>query len=139
MDNRRPRNVESRETAVRQRRYTPPSTLPTPNQQDGYKYRWVRTSMMGVADPSNVSTRFREGWEPVKMEDHPELKLSGVSGIPDGGNIEIGGLTLCKIPDEFVAQRSEYYSQVSQDQVKSVEQNYMRENDRRMPKFSERG
>ena len=138
MDNRRPRNSDSRENNERQLRWAPPSALPTPNPQDGYKFRWIRTSLMGNADPTNVSTRLREGWEPVKIEDHPELKLSTIVGATNTGNVEIGGLTLCKIPEEIVKQRNDYYLQVNRDQIKSVEQNYLRENDRRMPKFSER-
>ena len=138
MDNRRPRNFESRENGERAKRWVPPSTLPTPNEQDGYKFRWVRNSLMGAADPTNVSARFREGWEPVKMEDHPELMLNAVPGAASSGNVEIGGLTLCKMPSEMVEQRNEYYQQINRDQMQSVEQSFMRENDRRMPKFSER-
>jgi len=88
---------------------------------------------MGNTDPTNVSARFREGWEPVKAEDHPELMLAQTSG-----NVEIGGLALCKMPSEMVDQRNSYYQQINRDQMESVEQSYMRENDRRMPKFSER-
>lgn len=138
MDNRRPRNFDTRENNERVRQWVPPSTLPVPEAQDGYNFRWVRTSLMGAADPTNVSARFREGWEPVKMEDHPELKLSAVPGASTSGNVEVGGLTLCKMPTEMVAQRNAYYEQINRDQMQSVEQSYMRESDRRMPKFSER-
>jgi hypothetical protein len=137
MDNRRPRSFEARENTERNKSWQPPSVLPTPNPVDGYTFRWVRTSLMGAADHTNVSARFREGWEPVKLSDHPELKLFTV-GTPDGSNVEVGGLTLCKMPSEFVQQRASYYSERNRDQLESVEQSYMRENDRRMAKFSER-
>jgi len=133
MDNRRPRSLDNRETTERKKSWTPPSTLPNPNQQDGYSFRWIRASLMGAADPTNMSARLREGWEPVKAEDHPELMLSQTSG-----NVEVGGLTLCKMPNEMVEQRNEYYEKINRDQMSSVEQNYMRESDRRVPKFSER-
>jgi hypothetical protein len=42
------------------------------------------------------------------------------------------------MPSEFVQQRASYYSERNRDQLESVEQSYMRENDRRMAKFSER-
>jgi len=138
MDNRRPRNFDVRENNERVKQWVPPSTLPVPTAQDGYNFRWVRTSLMGAADPTNVSARFREGWEPVRMEDHPELKLSAVPGAPSSGNVEVGGLTLCKMPVEMVEQRNAYYQQINRDQMQSVEQSYMRDSDRRMPKFSER-
>ena len=35
---------------------------------------------------------FREGWTPVKAEDHPELMLSSDVGSQFEGNIEVGGL-----------------------------------------------
>jgi hypothetical protein len=138
MDNRRPRNFDSRENNERVKQWVPPSTLPTPNAQDGYKFRWVRTSLMGAADPTNVSARFREGWEPVKMEDHPELMLASIPGGKESGNVEVGGLTLCKMPTEIVDQRNSYYQQHNRYHKETAEQTYMRESDRRMPKFSER-
>jgi hypothetical protein len=138
MDNRRPRNFEARENTERNRSWKPPSVLPTPEPIEGYKFRWVRTSLMGAADPTNVSARFREGWEPVKLSDHPELKLYAFGNVSEGSNVEIGGLTLCKMPTAMVEERNEYYLQRNRDQMESVEQSYMRENDRRMAKFSER-
>jgi hypothetical protein len=51
---------------------------------------------MGTADPSNTSAKFREGWEPVKAEDHPELMHHADPTSKFKGNIEIGGLLLCK-------------------------------------------
>lgn len=137
MDNRRPRNFEAREATERKKTWAPPSLLPVPTEQPGWKFRWIRTSLMGTADPKNVSARFREGWEPVKLADHPELMLTpNLEG--NNGNVEVGGLTLCKIPEEVVQQRKDYYSGVSRQQMESVEQSFMRENDRRMAKFSER-
>jgi hypothetical protein len=43
------------------------------------------------------------------------------------------------MPTAMVEERNEYYLQRNRDQMESVEQSYMRENDRRMAKFSERG
>jgi hypothetical protein len=133
MDNRRPRSLDNRETTERKKSWTPPSILPEPTKQDGYSFRWIRASLMGASDPTNMSARLREGWEFVKAEDHPELMLGQTSG-----NVEVGGLILCKMPNEMVEERNEYYQKINRDQMNSVEQSYMRENDRRMPKFSER-
>jgi hypothetical protein len=36
---------------------------------------------MNEADNLNVSSKMREGWEPVKLADHPEMKLM-VDKIP---------------------------------------------------------
>jgi hypothetical protein len=77
----------------------------------------------------------REGWEPVKAADHPELMLMGNEKT---GNVEIGGLMLCKMPEENVSARNAYYESESRAQMDSVDNHYMRNNDPRMPLFSER-
>jgi hypothetical protein len=93
---------------------------------------------MGTADPSNTSAKFREGWEPVKAEDHPELMHMADPTSKFKGNIEIGGLLLCKAPEELMKQRDDYYAQQAKAQIQSVDNNFMRLNDERMPLFNER-
>ena len=94
--------------------------------------------MMGKDDPTNISGKLREGWEPVKASEHPEIRLFNVgqSRIPD--SIEVGGLLLCKTPVEFTEQRDAYYRQQAEAQMQSVDNTFMRENDPRMPMFKER-
>jgi hypothetical protein len=53
-------------------------------------------------------------------------------------NIEIGGLLLCKAPAELMKQRDDYYARQAQSQMQSVDNNFMRLNDERMPLFNER-
>jgi hypothetical protein len=107
--------------------------LPEANQEAGYKYRWVRTATQGAIDNTNVSSKFRQGWEPVKASEHPEVTVLKDRNSQFTDNIEIGGLLLCKAPDEIVNERNAYYKQVSDNQVESVDSNFMRENDPRMP------
>jgi hypothetical protein len=76
----------------------------------------------------------REGWEPVRAEDHPELLLQGNSN----GNVELGGLMLCKMPTDRVEARNQYYENHAQAQMDSVDNSYLRNNDPRMPMFSEK-
>ena len=137
-DNRTPRELESRENFQRIKEWQPPQTLPTPNPQPGWEFRWIRTSMIGVSDPTNVSAKLREGWEPVKAADHPELMYSPESNGRFKDNVEVGGLLLCKIPSEFLKQRSAYFNKQTQAQMDSVDNNFMKTNDPRMPLFSER-
>jgi hypothetical protein len=56
----------------------------------------------------------------------------------NSGNVEIGGLMLHKMPKEFVDQRNAYYDKFTRDQTASVDSTLMKENDPRMPLFSER-
>ena len=137
-DNRLAREVESRESTQRKQQWTPPQTLPEPEPQAGWVFRWIRTSIMGVADPSNTSAKFREGWEPVKAEDQPKLMMQADPNSRYKGNIEIGGLLLCKAPEELMKQRDDYYNNQAKAQIQSVDNNFMRLNDERMPLFNER-
>jgi hypothetical protein len=54
------------------------------------------------------------------------------------GGIEIGGLLLCRIPEEFLQQRMRHFDAQNKAQMESVDNAYLSENDRRMQKFSER-
>ena len=100
-ENRLAREIESRESTQRKMQWTPPQVLPSPKEQPGWVFRWIRTSMMGQADPTNTSAKLREGWEPCKAEDHPELMLQADPNSKFKGNIEIGGLLLCKAPEDL--------------------------------------
>lgn len=132
------RELESREKTKRPAKWAPPQLLPDPKPEPGYTYRWIRTSTLNSADPANVSSKLREGWEPVKASDHPEIRLFGGQSGHFKDSIEIGGLLLCKIPSEFMEQRGEYYGSQAESQMNSVDNNFMRENDPRMPLFKER-
>jgi hypothetical protein len=137
-ENRLTREVENRESAQRKMAWTPPQTLPEPEPQEGWVFRWIRTSIMGQADPSNTSAKFREGWEPVKASEQPTLMMQADPNGRFKDNIEIGGLLLCKAPAELMKQRDGYYTQQAKAQIQSVDNNFMRLNDERMPLFSEK-
>ena len=98
-------------------------------------YRWVATHVLGQAEPTNVSRKMRDGWEPVKAEDHPELMIEGNAKT---GNVEIGGLMLCKMVAERARARDDYYDRQAQNQMESVDNHFMRNNDPRMPLFADR-
>ena len=133
MDKRTPRESETRETTSRKKSWAPPTVLPEPTKKDGWRYRWIRTSTLNNNDNTNVSSKFRQGWEPVKAEEHPEITVMRDRNSDFKENIEVGGLLLCKAPEETMAERDEYYRDVAQSQMVSVENNFMRENDPRMP------
>lgn len=132
-ENRTPRELETTEQFTRGESWKPAALLPEFKEQPGWKYRWIRTSMAGTADAMNVSSKMREGWEPVKLADHPEMHLFVDPNSRFKDNIEIGGLLLCKIPEEFVKQRSRYYQNATQAQTEAVDNSFMKENDARMP------
>lgn len=129
---------QSREQEERPKVWQPASTLPEPDKQPGYTYRWVRVSTLGQHDARNISAALREGWEPVSIEEQPQFKFMVDPDSRFKDNIEVAGLLLCKVPEEFMEQRRAHFEQLTQAQNESVDNNFMRENDPRMPLFTER-
>jgi len=132
------RDMTNREVTERPKQWMPPDLLPEPDKEAGYTYRWIRVSMLNNADPRNISSKMREGWEPVTLEEQPKFKLLANPNGQWKDNIEIGGLLLCKIPTEFVEQRKQHYDNITNQQAEAVDSSLMRQSDARMPLFSER-
>ena len=137
-ENRLSRELDTRAKAERPKSWMPPQLLPDPIPEEGYVYRWIRISTLGANDPINVSSKLREGWEPVKASAHPEIQLMGTGSGRFPDSIEIGGLMLCKTPKEFTEQRNEFYQRQADGNMQAVDNNFMRESDPRMPMFKER-
>ena len=138
-ENRNSRELDLRQSNERVKSWAPPTLLPVPAPQDGYAFRWIRVSTMNQADPTNLSAKLREGWEPVKLSDHPELHLYGTDTSEKfKDNVVVGGLMLCKTPRELVEQRNAFYQNQTDMQTQSVDNNFMRESDPRMPLFRDR-
>jgi hypothetical protein len=141
-ENRKARELENRDATTRTEGWTPPQTLPEPNPVPGWKFKYIRVSYMGANDATNVSTRFREGWEPVKASEVPEIMYmkdnNPNSQFKD--NVEIGGLLLCKMPEERVNARRKYYENMNKAQMEGVDNSFMRERDGRsnMEVFSDK-
>jgi hypothetical protein len=132
------RDLASRVAAERPKQWSPPTLLPDPKPQDGWAYRWIRLAVYGQNDPTNISAKFREGWEPVRASDHPEVMVYSDTEGRFKDNIVVGGLMLCKTPIEFVQQRDAYIQKQTDGQMKSVDNSFMRENNPKMPLFNER-
>jgi hypothetical protein len=132
------REIETRDKSERPQQWAPAELLPEPVKIPGYRYHWVRISTLGAADPRNLSAKLREKWEPVPMEEQPEMQLLIDPNSRFKDNIEIGGLLLCKTPEEFVIQRNAFYAKQTDAQAEAVDNNLMRQSDARMPLFSER-
>ena len=135
---REPREFDTRAIYERPTQWQQPELLPEPDKQAGYNYRWIRVANLNTADPRNMSAKLREGWEPVRVEEQPRFQLlvDPTSRFKD--NIEIGGLLLCKTPEEFVNQRNTHYQKQAENQMESVDNTLMRQSDSRMPLFKER-
>jgi hypothetical protein len=128
----------SRETVeTRNKPWTPPSSLDAPPAPKGFKHRWIRTESLGFMDTGNVSKKLREGWVFVRAEevknqlgdhDYPVVREGQYQGL-----IGVGGLVLARIPEEIVEQRKKYFDNITSDQVKSVDNDILREQRPEMP------
>ena len=140
MADRKPREATSRAKTQRRKPWAPPSKLEAPEAPAGFQHRWVRTALRGEDDKTNVHAKMREGWEPVRADEYPDL-AENYPVIEEGKNagvIGVGGLMLCRIPEETVEERTDYYREQTRNQMKAVEENLMREQHPSMPIHSDR-
>ena len=132
---RTPREASTRAKTQRRKPWAPPSKLEAPKAPAGYTHRWIRTSLRGEDDKINVSSKLREGWEPVRADEYPDMEGTYPT-IEDGqhaGVIGVGGLMLARIPEETVQERTEYFREQTRTQMDAVDQNLMREQHPSMP------
>jgi hypothetical protein len=140
MADRTTRESTSRAKTTRRKPWTPPSKLAAPEAPAGYKHRWIRTSIRGEDDRTNVSAKLREGWEPVRADEYPDLadQFPTIDEGRNAGVIGVGGLMLARIPEETVEERTEYYREQTRNQMKAVDDNLMREQHPSMPIHNDR-
>ena len=128
------RASQSREQTKRRTTWTPPSSLDAPPAPDGFRYRWIRAEVVGFQDTKNITGRLREGYELVRSEevenasDYPVLEEGKYKGV-----IGVGGLLLAKVPIEIAKQRQDYMTRRHEDRNDAVENDLMKEQDKRMP------
>ena len=128
------RASQTRSKSERPKVWVPPSSLDAPPAPDGFRYRWIRAESVGFQDTKNIASRLREGYELVRAEevdnaaDYPVLDEGRYKGV-----IGVGGLLLAKVPIEIAKQRQEYMTRRHADRSEAVNNDLMRESDKRMP------
>jgi len=130
---RTPRTADTREKETRRKPWAPPSVLDAPPAPEGYKHRWVRASIRGEEDKGNVFNRLRQGYEPVRAEEHPEYQAPTIDDGKHAGVIGNGGLILTRVPVETAHERTEYYGNRTREQMTAVDQDLMKEQHPSMP------
>ena len=91
---RSPRSAQAREKETRRTPWAPPSALDAPPAPPGFKHRWIRESILGQDDKTNMSKRLREGFEPVRSEEFPDFEAPTIQDGVHAGVIGVGGLML---------------------------------------------
>ena len=136
--NRESRGSSTREEDVRvTRQWTPPSLIPEATPEPGYVLHWKVRAVRGVEDLTLFNKALREGWEPVKLSDHPELRLA-VHPRADGAErdwAEIGGLVLCRMPVEMARQRDAHYAAIGRAAAQAEANKLANVSDPRMPMY----
>ena len=133
-DKKTSRANNTRSKSERPKVWVPPSSLDAPPAPDGFRYRWIRAESVGFQDTKNIASRMREGYELVRAEevenasDYPVLDEGRYKGV-----IGVGGLLLAKVPIEIAKQRQEYMTRRHAERSEAVNNDLMREQDKRMP------
>ena len=133
-DKKTSRANDTRSKSERPKVWVPPSSLDAPPAPDGFRYRWIRAESVGFQDTKNIASRMREGYELVRAEevenasDYPVLDEGRYKGV-----IGVGGLLLAKVPIEIAKQRQEYMTRRHAERSEAVNNDLMREQEKRMP------
>ena len=133
-NNKTSRANQTRSKSERPKVWVPPSSLDAPPAPDGFRYRWIRAESVGFQDVKNVTGRLREGYELVRADevenstDYPVIESGRYKGV-----IGVGGLLLAKVPIEIAKQRQQYMTDRHKERSEAVENDLMKEQDKRMP------
>ena len=89
-------------------------------------------------DTGNVSKKLKRGLGicSVQKKSKTSLAITIIQSMQQGqyqGLIGVGGLVLARIPEEVVEQRKKYFQNITADQVKSVDNDILREQRPEMP------
>ena len=133
MAERKTRESSTRENTERRKPWAPPQRLEAPNPPAGYVQRWIRVSMRGEEDKTNVYAKLREGWEPVRADEYPDSAFPTIDEGQYLGIIGNGGLMLCRLPEETAKERADYYGLRTRDQMVAVDSDLMKEQHPSMP------
>ena len=131
--NKTSRAAETRTKTERPKEYKPPSSLDAPPAPDGFRHRWIRAESLGFNDTKNIHGRLRSGYELVRADEYKDSDYPIVTDGKYAGIIGVGGLLLARIPEELAQQRIDYQKSLSEGQDEAIENDLLRDQDKRMP------
>ena len=132
-DKKTSRAAETRTKTERPKEYKPPSSLDAPPAPDGFRHRWIRAESLGFNDQKNIHGRLRSGYELVRADEYKDSDYPVVTDGKYAGIIGVGGLLLARIPEELAQQRIDYQKSLSEGQDEAIENDLLRDQDKRMP------
>ena len=132
-ENKTSRAAVTRSKTERPKEYKPPSSLDAPPAPDGFRHRWIRAESMGFKDTKNIQGRLRSGYVLVRADEYDTDQYPTVLDGKYAGVIGVGGLLLARIPEELAQSRVDYQKRQTEGQDESVENDLLRDQDKRMP------
>ena len=132
-ENKTSRAAVTRSKTERPKEYKPPSSLDAPPAPDGFRHRWIRAESMGFNDSKNIHGRLRSGYELVRADEYDADQYPTVLDGKYAGVIGVGGLLLARIPEELAQQRIDYQQRQTEGQDEAVENDLLKDQDKRMP------
>ena len=132
------RAAGTRSKTERPKEYKPPSSLDAPTAPDGFRHRWIRAESMGFNDTKNIHGRLRSGYELVRADEYDTEEYPVVMDGKYAGVIGVGGLLLARIPEELAQSRIDYQKRQTEGQDEAVENDLLKDQDKRMPMKFER-
>ena len=103
--NRTPRASKTQAKTERRKPWSPPSLLDAPPPPEGFVHRW----------------------ELVRKDEYPDFEAPTVDNGRYEGVFGVGGLLLARIPVEIVEERSQYFKSMSEDAMKAVDNDLLKE------------
>ena len=137
-ENKTSRAAVTRSKTERPKEYKPPSSLDAPPAPDGFRHRWIRAESMGFNDTKNIHGRLRSGYELVRADEYDSEQYPVVMDGKYAGVIGVGGLLLARIPEELAQSRVDYQNRQTEGQDEAVENDLLKDQDKRMPMKFER-
>ena len=132
-ENKTSRAAVTRSKTERPKEYKPPSSLDAPPAPDGFRHRWIRAESLGFNDTKNIHGRLRSGYELVRADEYDSEQYPVVLDGKYAGVIGVGGLLLARIPEELAQARMDYQMKQTEGQDESVENDLLKDQDKRMP------
>jgi len=132
-ENKTSRAAVTRSKTERPKEYKPPSSLDAPPAPDGFRHRWIRAESMGFNDTKNIHGRLRSGYELVRADEYDSEEYPTILDGKYAGVIGVGGLLLARIPEELAQSRIDYQMKQTEGQDESVENDLLKDQDKRMP------
>jgi len=137
------RSSQLRENNTQEEEWTfeEPNALAIPDHvqarfdSEGMALRWIRISIKGTDDISNVGKKLQEGWVFVLPDEVPEMSITSFVR-EDGryqGTVCRGDLALAKMPAGKVAAKRKFYENKADDMMQAVNAQLMNSSDSRMP------